>query len=906
MKTLKFTMKFAIISFIICLITAFTTEAQIHFVGFDKDGEGIAGWNADGSGLEPAAIGHLVPAEGYTNQPYYGSSHDYISGNQDDAAFHFLHLTDGFPEFGQALIEYGFNANQVKMKFGLISLEDDIEGMDWFFMEDIAYANYYNNHFTIELAGSPMFKGYFNYLMMSINTLSGNWMNESSYAPLKYIADNSDLATQEVAKALLRDLDGAEIKITYELTRASSFTGNGRDGFFCNVINGLLEVGYPQMPFTGLNVDNEGLVAWDANDYAPEPPANGHNSQPYYKASVDYDGINAAPNACLGHFIDGSTGFYNTMLQLQYLGFDIGDLRLKLGLTSLGQDIEFQDWGVENGQQWSNYYNNTLDFELSGERILKMMQDTNHFVKSSGFWESSNTIGKVYQTLDPVSFEAQQVRQSFLKDLGTHILENKVIKTTVCSSISANGRTGAIFQIHEAAIVGVHKNVKFVPEGTVSGVWSAEDSPIYVDGNLTIEYGQTLTIEPSVKVYMRGPYHYSVKGSVIAEACDREILFTRSNPLFYWDGFDYDASIYNIGNSIFKTCVFEYSSAQGVAEAKSGGVFAVKNFDSLFICNSTFKHNRALLEDNLIYTCGGAIALQNSSPLIFNCIFYDNKALDYGGAILAYSNSNPIISNCLFYENYGRKGGAIAFHTNSSGILMNNTIADNIAGAGAGLHFSIQSSPEIINTILWGNKANYGDQVYLSGTSNVPGFYFCDIEKGEEGFAGGTFSGDYKFSIEDDPEFEEVASYPYMISGSSPCINTGTPWWVQWYYDEYIPETCLCGASRILNGRIEMGVYELLTVGMDETVANANLDFQISPNPSSDYIKLEFNLREKSYVSIALFDAAGNQVTIIENDILTDGEQDISYYMGSLPIGIYLCRMQIDDEVVTKKIVKVE
>ena len=82
-------------------------QQQIQFEGLYGDGEGIAGWNADGSGPEPAATGHLIPAPGFGNQFYYGSSHDYITGDTDHAAFHFLTGMTGFPEFEQALADYG-------------------------------------------------------------------------------------------------------------------------------------------------------------------------------------------------------------------------------------------------------------------------------------------------------------------------------------------------------------------------------------------------------------------------------------------------------------------------------------------------------------------------------------------------------------------------------------------------------------------------------------------------------------------------------------------------------------------------------------------------------------------------------------------------------------------------------
>ncbi len=472
----------------------------------------------------------------------------------------------------------------------------------------------------------------------------------------------------------------------------------------------------------------------------------------YYSASVDYDDINTSPDACLGHFLEGSTGFFNTLLQLQYRGFEIGDLKMKMGLISLGPDVEGEDWGVENGHDWLNEYNNVFVIEINGEPILWTLQDTNRMVLMTNYWETCLSVGNVHDISQNASADAQFVAQSFLKDLGTHLMK------TITSSLSyqgpysdGNGRSGAYYQIDAGNVMGVHDKATFVPEGPVSGTWTAEGSPYYIDGDLTIENGETLTIESSVKVAVRGPYHFNIQGAVVAQGTvDEKIMFTSSNPNIMWDGFDYDGTAVTNSPSVFNHCLFQYGQAQGGGEYNSGGVFAVRNYDNIQIFNSTFRNNLADLFDATYVTCGGAIALWNSSPLIQKCIFYDNYALDYAGAILAYTNSNPIISNCLFYNNDSQRGGALAFYSNSNGKVINSTIAENTALFGGGLYFYSQCNPEIINTILWNNEAsNAGNQVYFSTGLSIPGFYYCDIEEGAAGFGGTMFNGDYLFNSDE-------------------------------------------------------------------------------------------------------------------------------------------------------------
>ena len=876
-------------------------QQQIPFQGYVAQGEGIAGWNADGSGPEPAATGHQVPAPGFGNQYYYGSSLDYITGNENDACFHFTTGMSGFPNFEQALIDHGFSPEQVKCKYGLTSLEDDIEGLDWFFMDNWAYSNYYDIEVVLELDGEPILSGHLDWANMYINTTGGNWEVESSYFPLKNIAI-PNTAHFNVAQAFLNDLNGKEIMTYYQATFGGTYiNGNGRSGAYYNVINGTLSVGNPTLPFQGLYADHEGFAGWDADGSGPEPEANGHNTQFYYTASLDYDDIDPDPNACLGHFLEGSTGFFNTSLQLQYRGYEIGDLKLKVGLSSLGPDVEGEDWG--NG--WSNYYNNLITIELDGEPILTVLNDTNQSISMGTYWMSNASYGKVYDVSALASPEAQFVAQSFLKDMGTHFLRTNTDEIHYADVFDGNGRNGAIYEITAGAVVGIHAKATFIPEGPVSGTWTAENSPYYVDGHLTVENGETLTIEPGVKVAVRGPYHFEVQGCVKAEGTAEEnIVFTRSNPNLWWDGFDYFETPAENQESVFNNCLFEYGYGLGTANGlNSGGMFAVKQFDSLAILNSTFRYNK--VDRNGYYPpSGGAIGVWDADILVSKCIFYENEA-EYGGAFFSYENAEPVVSNCLFYNNHAYYGGAIALYEYCNGVFINNTIADNTANYGGAFYFYLQSNPEIINTILWGNEASIGAQVYSSvnATSN-PGFYYCNIEEGHEGFGGSQINGGYFANLEEDPIFTDDPELPlYSVEGGSPVIDFGTPDTSAWYYPQYLPETCLCGHPRLWGSCIDMGVYEYLFPGINEKPAKVQAIY-LFPNPARQETTIYFSLQSNVWVTIELYNSTGEKVQTIINGNLQAGEHALSCQTAPLKPGIYFCTIKSGDQVITQKLMK--
>jgi hypothetical protein len=879
-------------------------QSQIQFEGLYSQGEGAVGWNADGSGPEPAAIGH-------NGIYYYTASRDYVDSGSSSGG-RLLENINGFPLFAEALVDNGYTPDQVSFTFGLADMGDDIQGIDWFSIGSVNYSNFYPIIIRMYLAGEPMISAIGNYGIYIVG--AGLQEMETGFLKVDDVSAQSSVPVQLIAAAFMNDMEGEELKANIQVDFAAELTGNGRLGGYFDAVCTFTK-GLPTLPMQGLHAENEGIAGWNADGTGPEPYGNGHSDVVYYSASVDYDDINPDPDACLAHFLEGSTGFFNTLLQLQYRGLEIGDLKLKMGLCSLGSDVEGEDWGYENGFHWLNEYNNLFTIEINGEPILEVLQDTNRMTfinPGTVTWSAKSSVGKVYNISENASQEAQYVAQSFLRDMGTHYLATDVTDISYLGPMPpGNGRSGVWYELVEGAMIGVHEKATFIPEGMLSGTWTAENSPYYVDGHLEIANGETLTIEPGVKVAVRGPYHFEVQGCVKAEGTTEEnIVFTRSNPNLWWDGFDYDGTPNTNDPSVFNHCIFQYGRAQGEGEYASGGVFAVRDYDNIEIYNSTFRHNLADMEDPSYASCGGAIALWNSNPFIQKCVFYDNYALDYAGAILVYAGSEPIISNCLFYENESEYGGALAFYENSNGVLIYNTLADNYAYyGGGGLYFYMQSNPEIINTIIWGNEANNGSQIYSSyNSSSNPGFYYCNIEGGQAGFGGSQINGGYLFNIEDDPLFSGDEQNPYsLLNNNSPCWNAGTPDTSALFvtYSQYLPETCLCDSTRIADGCIDIGAYEYpLYVGISEHILSSGKKISTYPNPFHQSFTISFKLENPARVSIEIYTVEGEKTETIFDGQLQTGEQSINYQTTPLKPGIYFCIIKSGDQVVSKKLIK--
>jgi hypothetical protein len=868
MKTL--TRIFTVIVAILLMASFANAQDQIEFLGLYSEGEGGAGWNANGTGAEPYGNGH-------GDVFYYVASRDYVDATSSAGA-HMLDNISGFPTFEQALLANGFTAGQLTMKLALSDMGEDLEGMDWFAIGETGYANFYPLHCTIELDGYPLAEAIGDYLVF----ISGPGIREfqTGYLKINNTAAAGPVNVLNVANAFMADIGAEEMQLIMEVTNAATLSGNGRSGVYFDA-SGTFTKGLPEIPFMGLNADHEGIAGWDADGSGPEPEGDGHGTQNYYVASLDYDGIDPVPTACLGHFLIGSTGFLNTTLQLQYRGFEIGDLKLKLGLSSLGPDVEGEDWG----SGWSNYYNNAIAIELDGEPVLAVLMDTNTMFSMGGWWMSGSSFGKVYDISANASPEAQFVAQSFLKDLGAHFLKTNVNVANYVELFGNNGRDGGIYEITEGSIVGIHADVTFIPAGTVSGTWAAEASPIYVDGHLTIEDGQTLTIEPGVKVAIRGPYHFDVQGCIKAEgSVEENIVFTRSNPNLMWDGFDYDATPATNAASVFNFCLFEYGYGQGSGVGlNSGGAIAIRQFDAVNISNSVFRYNK-VDKGGSYPPSGGALALWNASPTIHHCTFYENTA-SLGGAILCYLGSNPEISRNLFYNNTAEQdAGAIQIYENCNPTVVNNTFSMNHAGQyGGAVDVYETSNPVFVNNIFWGNTAlTDGQQISVTTDDCNISLTWCDVEGGEAGIEPfGIHNGIYANNLDEDPLFVDAVAYNFLLDGiaPSPCIDTGDPLAPRDPDGSQADMGCYYQALGKLQGFIRNAQTNLSIDNAMVTAQNTDYGAASYSTPFGSH----FTLRLPGGIYNVMCEANGYQPQTVYDVLIIDGKnQSLSFYLNAV------------------------
>lgn len=370
-----------------------------------------------------------------------------------------------------------------------------------------------------------------------------------------------------------------------------------------------------------------------------------------------------------------------------------------------------------------------------------------------------------------------------------------------------------------------------IEPGNVSGIWSVENSPYQILGDLQVNIDDTLSITPGCLIEFQGHYSIEISGVLTAiGTSESPIVFTISDTTGFsdmnseaggWHGIRFYNSDYGVDVSSLRFCEFSYGKAIGETEAdKSGGAIygSVNSKLSISFCN--FENN--------IASNGGAIACNDAynHQNIQNSRFINNKAIrennnyGYGGAIYLKETSYVDLFNNMVIFNTAYDGGGY-YGDLSSLMIYNNTIVENTSSSGgAGInttnYFNIQ------NTILRDNTAN--DTIANHSGSGY--FLNCNIE-------GSYGDSDAIDCIDIDPLFLGSGDNPYSLQENSYCIDEG------FAYDYIYNQLDLIGNPRVfggLEGIPDIGAFEF------QGVANHLMKPIFSHNESSYISRIELEL----------------------------------------------------------------
>lgn len=443
--------------------------------------------------------------------------------------------------------------------------------------------------------------------------------------------------------------------------------------------------------------------------------------------------------------------------------------------------------------------------------------------------------------------------------------------------------------------------------GNLSGL--VEDTTYVVDGNISVQSDDTLTIEPGVTFIFDGDYSFQIYGYLIAIGTEQDSIKFISSPLeLGWGGIVFNST--SSDSSILECCLITGSKSSGIQcfssnptiinctirdnfcqqgyhlnHGAGGGIFCVNS--SPFISNCTISENSCTRPDGIYEGWGGGIYCENSSPTILNCLISGNSTGECGGGGGIWCDaSSPTIDNCLIIENVTDSapsyGSAFGIYWGSYPIITNCTISNNY-DLGYGAIRCWGSGLTMTNTIMAENDGNGSLNFENMGDINIT---FCDFYNNENG----NFSGDVPdylgelitinsngdscdayFNIFYNPLFCNPEIDDYTLAENSPCIEAGD--------------------SAVNIGAFDVGCGPMCIEKDIFSIPDQTTLFPNYPNPFNPITVIEFSVHNSSYVEILVYDVMGRKVETILSKYLTNGNYSIKWNASSLPSGIYFIEM---------------
>ncbi|MBC8415520.1 MAG: right-handed parallel beta-helix repeat-containing protein [Candidatus Cloacimonetes bacterium] len=315
--------------------------------------------------------------------------------------------------------------------------------------------------------------------------------------------------------------------------------------------------------------------------------------------------------------------------------------------------------------------------------------------------------------------------------------------------------------------------------GNQSGIWSPDNNPYNMIGEITVPAGETLEIQAGVELIAMGNYRITALGNILAEGTEIDSIRFHGNNGLNWGGIRLENETVQ---STFNFC--------RISNTDDTNDYGIHSINSPVLINHSFidDHQKAISFSALSTTTpsymeiknskivnvqkSGITIVDNSNVLIDSCeVTQCGLGTSFYGAIqLSLQNSahdcSPTISNSYIHHN-GKQGITMAnlFNYNEMAPTVEyNEISFNYTGVylynGEGYyahnyihHNFVENDPNSgAGVMLYGSGAN-GTFTYNEITGNYTGFYLTDGATANLGDLENGSNDDDGFNMIHDNEF---------------------------------------------------------------------------------------------------------------------------------------------------------
>lgn len=450
------------------------------------------------------------------------------------------------------------------------------------------------------------------------------------------------------------------------------------------------------------------------------------------------------------------------------------------------------------------------------------------------------------------------------------------------------------FIICNVAITNAQTNISGLI--ATNSTWYKSKSPYIVTGNIAVDQGVTLTIEPGVKVKFGGLYYLYIDGTLNAQGTEVDSIWFTSSSSTLNAGIWKEIKLRPTSKAnIIKYCHIEYAQ-KGVqidnhTSTQANG-FTISN--SLIINNQigiySYFDNGGLVSNNVIRN--NQLGISSYSTIMFdidgNKIIYNSSGgigdASWGIFVSIGKIKNNIISHNNGYGLYWHSGASSTFAEFTGNTIDGNTKDGIYLSA-----YPANVTNPFINNIIINNKES-GIQFDV-GTVNMSN---NQISGNKIGILNNQSVNAQNFSITQNCIYNNEINYKQLNTYN---VDLNNNWWgstdsievglgIYDYYDDFT-------YGKVLFSPLLKNNAPICALTGIEVSTKTSSSISIFPNPFSQSATLKFENPDNEKHSLTLIDIEGRVVAIIPG-ITTNR---ITIEKNELTSGFYYYQLQTDRKI---------